>query len=77
MSVEDEYPDWLPPHKCNIWNWCILDNDYKLFSCVICHKVVAFEDSTGKRTVKPNILDKEHKQYEQKEFSDDILRDSV
>ena len=74
--MEEKYPEWLPPHKCNIWSHCILDNDYILYFCVICHKVVAF-DKDGKRTVKPQVLDKEHSQYKEKEYSDDVLRDSV
>ena len=71
-QMEQEFP----PHKCSVWDYCVLDNEYKLFFCVFCHKVVGFEKD-GKRMIKPQVLDKEHTIYGQKEYSDDILRDSV
>jgi len=66
----------IPPHKCTVWDYCTLDNEYKLLFCVFCHKVVGFEKD-GIRTIKPQVLDKEHQMYKEKEFSEDILRDSV
>ena len=71
----DEFPEIDIPHKCNIWSWCVLDEHYKLLFCVICHKVIGY-DKDGVRVIK-KITIPNHIEYEQKEYSDDVVKESV
>ena len=71
-----EVPDNLPPHKCTVWDYCILDNEYKLLFCVFCHKVVGYEKD-GVRIIKTITLEKEHQIFGQKEYSEDVLKDNA
>ena len=65
---DDEYPI---PHKCSVWDYCSLSDDYIILFCVFCHQVVGYQKGNV-RYIKDSV-----NQYKQKEYSDETLNNSV
>lgn len=61
------------PHKCCVWDYCLLRENYKIIFCVWCKKIVAYEKD-GKR-VESN--DYKQTRYNKKQYSEETLNDSV
>ena len=59
-------------HKCAVWDYCLLNDTYKILFCIFCHKVVGYEKD-GKRFMR-NVS--EHG-FDKKEYSNQTLNDSV
>ena len=68
---DDQFPI---PHKCNIWDYCTLSEDYLILFCVFCHKVVGYQKGNV-RFMKMSV--EEEGKYKQKEYSDETLNNSV
>ena len=78
MGPQVLMPEYTPlpvPHKCNLWESCILDDDYELLFCALCRRVVGYQKD-GVRQIRKSIIEQlvDHKQNQ---YSEETLRDSV
>ena len=69
MTPHDE--QFPIPHKCNVWDYCTLSDDYIILFCVFCHQVVGYQKGNI-RVMKDTIA-----KYKKKEYSDETLNNSV
>jgi len=60
------------PHRCGaIMEHCILDESYTLWFCSVCRLVIGY-DKDGKHMMKGEVVTG----YQQKEYSDETIKDS-
>ena len=78
MGPQVLMPEYTPlpvPHKCNLWEECLLDDEYKLLFCSLCRQVVGYEHE-GKRMIKRAIVE-QLLDYKQNQLSEQTRKDSV